>query len=289
MKKLILLFAFLLTGGITLHTQEKIENQGAITIDTASSLAPNAGTIEYRSGNFRGFDGSIWKNLDNPAYIPPAPSFAYAWLSDTAKIPVNQWTKIHFNQVAFDINGEFRPYTPGLPFSYGSFFPNEPGFYQVTARCEYEVEDYESAIVADIGPYPLESRSYVSIAVFTGIPNEEINPQPPIPDFMYSQGNNLQIAYGPDDNLVQGTPLNRNNAPNVSTIVEVKENETISIYGFWYQTSGIPGSGGMPFQVAHDPGGSGWVEESPAPETLGPAPSRPDKSKVYVTIHKVFP
>ena len=267
--------------------QEKVESEGAITIDTASSLSPNAGTIEYRSGAFRGFDGANWHKLDNPAYVAPNPSFAYAWLKDSAGIPVNQWTKIHFDMVEFDFNGEFKPFN--AVYSEGSFFPQEPGFYQVTARCEYEVVDYEPAHIEGdtLTPIPLESRSYVSIAIFTGLPNPA-NPSPQ-DDVMYSQGNNLQIAYGPDDNGAIGKPLNRNNAPNVSTIVEVLPEQSISIYGFWYQPSATPGAGRMPFQVAHDPGQGGYADESPMPETGGPPPSRPDKSKVYVTIHRVFP
>lgn len=287
MRKFILFLSLLFVFGITQFAQEKIENEGAITIDTASTLVPNAGTVEFRSGEFRGYDGSNWKKLDNPAYVPPAPSFAYAWLSDTLKIPVNQWTKIRFDQVQFDINGEFMR-APGSSYSDGSFFPNEPGFYQVTARCEYEVVDYEFALNEAGGLIPfLEPRSYVSIAVFTGVPNPD-NPSPH-DDHMYSQGNNLQIAFGTDDNGAQGLPLNRNNAPNVSTIVEVEPEQSISIYGFWYQPSGRPGTGGMPLQVAHDPGGGGYAEESPDPETAGPIRGIPDKSKVYVTIHKVFP
>ena len=155
--------------------QEKVESEGAVTINTASSLTPNPGTIEYRSGEFRGFDGATWHKLDNPAYAPPPPSFAYAWLKDSAGIPVNQWTKIHFDMVQFDHNGEFKPF--GTAYSEGSFFPIEPGFYQVTARCEYEVVDYERAMDPTGLPISLESRSYVSIAVFTGMPNPD-NPSP---------------------------------------------------------------------------------------------------------------
>ncbi len=287
MKKWIFLLAvtFLWQGHI--FSQEYIENEGAITIDTATSLTPDSGTIEFRSGEFRGFDGVIWHKLDNPAYIPPPPSSAYAWLTDTVFIPVNEWTKIPFDGVVFDLAGEFVPYT-GASYSEGSFFPTGPGLYQVTARCEYEVVDYQPAEDPTGADIPLETRSYVSIAVFTGIPPVDDIPSP-LDDFMYSQGNNLQIAWGLDDNGVFGNPLNRNNAPNVSTIVEVTPGETISIYGFWYQPSAVPGTGAMPLMVAHDPGSGGYAEESPAPETAGPPPSVPDKSKVYVTIHRVFP
>ncbi len=284
MKQIILFLAIFIcyqTGAIA---QEKIDNEGAITLDTATSLAPNAGTVEYRNGRFRGYDGIQWDDLDNAAF---SPSSAYAWLGDTMAIPVNQWTKIPFDKVQFDIKGEFFAASPGAAFSAGSFFPEEPGLYQVTARCEYEILDYLPAMDVGGGTIPLESRSYVSIGVFTGRPHDE-EPSP-LDDFMYSQGNNLQIAFGADDNGVIGQPLNRNNAPNVSTIVEVHEGESISIYGFWYQASAVPGTGLMPLAVAHDPGGGGYREESPAPETMGPPPSIVDKSKVYVTIHKVHP
>lgn len=289
MKQLILFFTLLFFLGTTTFAQEKIDNEGAITIKQAETLTPNAGTIEYRTGQFRGYDGSVWKNLDFTPVPAPPPSFAYAWLADTNfSIPVNEWTKIPFDVVQFDFSGEFLPATPMGPYLEGSFFPFEPGFYQVTARCEYKVEDYEPASTTDGGLLPLEPRSYVSIGVFTGMPND-VNPPSPLDDHMYSQGNNLQIAYGPDDNGAPGIPLNRNNAPNVSTIVEVFPGQSISIYGFWYQASAAPGTGLMPLVVAHDPGGGGYMEESPAPETMGPPPAVPDKSKVYVTIHRVHP
>jgi hypothetical protein len=278
---------FLLVIGLLcqpVFAQEKIVNEGAVTIDTASSPSPNPGTIEYRSGEFRGFDGANWHKLDNPAYAPPPPSFAYAWLKDSSGIPVNTWTKIHFDRVEFDHNGEFKPFN--AVYSEGSFFPNEPGFYQVTARCEYEVIDHEPGEESgDTISTHLYPGAYVSIAVFTGIPNQE-NPSPQ-DDIMYSQGNNLQIEVELNEYGAMDNHLNRNNAPNVSTIVEVHPGQSISIYGFWYKPFGLPGTGHMPFQVAHDPGV--YADESPLPETGGPPPSRPDKSKVYVTIHRVFP
>ncbi len=286
MKRFILFSALFFLSFLYSSAQENIDNEGAICIKEASTLTPPSGTIEYRSGEFRGYDGSSWNKLDNPAYTPPPASHVYAWLSDSIGIPVNIWTKIPFNIVEFDIAGEFIPSTPGSPYSHGSFFPALPGFYQVTARCEYEVPDYQQATLPDGQPIHIEPRSYVSIAVFTGVPSTDPSP---MDDHMYSQGNNLQIAWGLDFPFEYGQALNRNNAPNISTIVEVFPGESISIYGFWYQPSAMAATGNMPFQIAHDPGGGGYHEEAPTPETGGPPPAVPHKSKVYVTIHKVYP
>jgi len=136
------------------------------------------------------------------------------------------WTPVNFNldsplPVGYDEQGEFTLAAAAnqpTPVENAYFTAATEGYYQVNARCEFDVAS------ADI----LTPQSYVSIAIFQGT-----GPGLTVP---YAIGNNLQIAYS--GAAGEPIPLFYNNAPNVSDVVYLLAGEIISIW-VW-QSGTIP-------------------------------------------------
>ncbi len=136
-------------------------------------------------------------------------------------IPPGIWTPVNFTfdtplPVGYDEQFEFV-LAPAVnmptPVENAFFAAVQEGYYQVNARCEFNVETIEG------GPVMVAPNSYVSIAIYTGA-------APGITG-SNSIGNNLQIGYmnGPDH-----LPLTNNNAPNVSDVIYLLPGQIISIW-----------------------------------------------------------
>lgn len=141
--------------------------------------------------------------------------FSAAGLVQT--VPPSVWTPVNFNfetplPIGWDEQSEFilapAPNTP-TPLENSFFTATQEGYYQVNARCQFELPT---------GPGPLVAGSYVSIAIWTG----------PAPGgtASYAIGNNLAIGYL---NAGQYYPLTNNSAPNVSDVVYLLPGQIISI------------------------------------------------------------
>jgi hypothetical protein len=128
------------------------------------------------------------------------------------------WTPVNFNfetpmPVGWDEQSEFTlapaPNTP-TPFENSFFIATQEGYYQVNARCQFELPT---------GPGALGPGSYVSIAIWTGAG--------PGGSASYAIGNDLSITY-----LNAGLyyPLTNNGAPNVSDVVYLLPGQIISIW-----------------------------------------------------------
>jgi hypothetical protein len=131
------------------------------------------------------------------------------------------WTPVNFTMdapipVGYDEQNEFIT-APAVnmptPVENAFFVASQEGYYQVNARCEFNVESFEG------GPVMVGPNSYVSIAIYSG-------PAPGITG-SYAIGNNLQIGYmnGPDH-----LPLVNNNAPNVGDVIYLMPGQIISIW-----------------------------------------------------------
>jgi hypothetical protein len=140
------------------------------------------------------------------------------------QIPSNLWTPVNYNfdaplPVGYDEQNEFIvapaanvPVPPEMAF----FVAAKEGYYQVNARCQFEVYGVQVP------------GAYVSIAIWTGPGPGATAP--------YAQGNNLQImTFTP---MGEPLPLEWNNAPNVSDVVYLMPGQIISIWVF--QNSGMP-------------------------------------------------
>lgn len=136
-------------------------------------------------------------------------SRARGWLSLPQIIPHATWTKIEFDMVNFDQQGEFIPGNPGIP---GRFIAREEGYYQVHARTAYEYNNMEPPPM----PHPM---GHVSIRiVVTGSSGTTI----PV-----AQGNNLMMLvpiFGGD-----WLEMLMNNAPNVSDVVYLNPGDILEI------------------------------------------------------------
>jgi hypothetical protein len=139
----------------------------------------------------------------------------------TQTIFPNLWTPINFTfdaplPNAWDNRNEFI-FAPAInipaPPENSFFIAMYDGYYQVNARCEFNIDYWEG------GPVQLGPNSYVSIAIYTG----------PLPGAtaIFAEGNKLQVGYvnGP----VTGILFN-NNAPNVSDVVYLQAGQVISIW-----------------------------------------------------------
>ncbi len=139
-------------------------------------------------------------------------------------IPPFVWTPVNFTNDAplptgYDEQNEFTvaPANAGWPPEQAFFTAAVEGYYQVNARCEFEV--YSSVVMPG---------SYVSIAIWTG--------PAPGATASYAIGNNLQIStFGP---MGEPFPLEWNNAPNVSDVVYLMQGQVISIWV--YHTAVMP-------------------------------------------------
>jgi len=174
-------------------------------------------------------------------------------------IPPNQWTPVNFNfdnllPNSYDQQSEFLPalsVNQPVPPENAYFTATMDGYYQVNARCQFDVEYYEPDDFYPGWPggtVQVYSFSFVSIAIYYG----QLGASNP-----YSIGNQLQIGYfytGPDGSDQIGK-LSNNNAPNVSDVVFLQAGQIISI----------------------------WVFHN----ALTPMNLIPGKARCYVSIHKV--
>lgn len=140
----------------------------------------------------------------------------------------NIWTPVNFTNDAplnqgFDEQNEFTvamnasmPTPPENAF----FTATTEGYYQVNARVEFNVQEWEQ------GQVIVNANSYVSIAIYTGFQGVSMP---------YAIGNNLQIGYV---NMMEPTGMLHNNAPNVSDVVYLTPGQTIAIYV--YQSAMTP-------------------------------------------------
>lgn len=198
-------------------------------------------------------------------------------------IPPNTWTPINFNikqppPHGYDEHNEFTP-APAInaivPPEQAFFIASQEGYYQVNARCEFDVEEYFEDDLGEAFPVQVNADSYVSIAIYSGMA--------PGTTIIYAQGNNLQIGYLNKYQITQyfSLPeppywefftedveeimkLKNNNAPNVSDVVYLKAGEVISIWVF---------------HTALTPMNLNYIDNT----TGVPA----GKSKIYVSIHKL--
>ncbi len=180
-------------------------------------------------------------------------------------IPGSIWTPVDFDNIVYDEHIEFTLFPAGGVYSGGGgpaqayFTVLEEGYYQVNARTDFILKDYdyEEEIY-----YPLDS-GYVSIAVVitnaAGV------------TFMYAQGNKLQGVY--QRSVGEFGTLPNNLAPNVSDVVYLKQGEQIEIWVWQSIWNGFGGAGGaIPLRVGPN------NEPGLAPE--------PVPSQTYVSIHK---
>jgi hypothetical protein len=132
-------------------------------------------------------------------------------------IPPNIWVPVNFNldsplPIGYDEQLEFTiapaANTP-TPMENSYFTATVSGYYQVNARCEFEIYTL-----------PVMPTSYVSIAIWTGAA--------PGATASYAIGNNLQIGYLGVGG--QPTTLQNNNAPNVSDVIYLMAGQIISIW-----------------------------------------------------------
>ena len=131
-------------------------------------------------------------------------SRARVYLGAPQVIPQAVWMGVEFDMLTYDEHGEFIMGVPGIP---GQFVAKEDGYYQVNARAEFA--PFEQILYG----------GYVSIAIFkNGMP--------------YAVGNNLQMT------LQSEELMEKNNAPNVSDVLDLVAGDKIEIFVF--QTFGAP-------------------------------------------------
>jgi hypothetical protein len=171
-------------------------------------------------------------------------------------IPSGQWTPVNFTidlqpPFGYDEHSEFTvapSINAGVTPEQAYFTATEDGYYQVNARCAFNVDQYYDQGVWT--PVQVNSDSYVSIAIYAGS-----SPGLTVP---YAQGNNLQIGYmdmyehamlvliNPEPVMYELeyimveeiVKLKNNNAPNVSDVVYLQAGEIISIWV--YHTAATP-------------------------------------------------
>ena len=152
------------------------------------------------------------------------------------------WTPVNFTDdfsapQGYDQQSEFTlagTVNQPTPWENAFFTAQQDGFYQVNARCEFKTDTYTEDNEQWI-PVTVNPTSYVSIAIYTGA-------SPPVAGGAnpYAIGNNLQIGYfyiGPAG-FEEVVKLEYNNAPNVSDVVYLMANQTISIWV--YHTANTP-------------------------------------------------
>jgi len=174
-------------------------------------------------------------------------------------IPPAMWTPVDFDVLSYDEQSEFTlavtpPYSGGGGPAASFFTAKQEGYYQVNARTNFLLFDFENnePIITPLVP------GYVSIAIVkTDVAGMT---------YMYAQGNKLQ---GSDNNGVgPNHDLPNNLAPNVSDVVYLKAGETIEIW-VWQDLWPM----GLPLETGPrlDPG-----MQNPVPM----------QSQTYVSIHK---
>ena len=121
------------------------------------------------------------------------------------------WLPIDFDLGSYDQHGEWTFLSGASPNSY--FTANEEGYYQINARTELFLLEFEQVDNA----FP--AGTYVSIAIFVN-------------QVIYAQGNNLQITqltypWAPGELITYVLPFN--NAPNVSDVVYLSAGDFVEI------------------------------------------------------------
>ena len=163
------------------------------------------------------------------AFQGPNPMKPFGW---GQPIPFAAWTPVDYDNLSYDQQGEFMlapvpPYSPAGGPAASFFTATEDGYYQVNARTDFILMDYETQEEIHFPNYP----GYVSIAIFVTDVNGNTN--------MYAQGNKLQ---GADNNAGGWNDLRNNLAPNVSDVVFLQKGEKIEIW-VWqnlWQNNPIP-------------------------------------------------
>jgi hypothetical protein len=172
----------------------------------------------------------------------------------------NTWIPINFNidsplTYGYDQQNEFMTATAVnqlVPPENAFFIASVTGYYQVNARCEFNVNMYEpddNYPTWPGGPVQVSQNSYVAIAIYSGAVVGATTP--------YAIGNHLQIGYLYANSAGQDVTgkLENNNAPNVSDVIFCQAGQVISI----------------------------WVYHT----ALTPMNLIQGKARVYVSIHKV--
>lgn len=136
-------------------------------------------------------------------------------------VPPGIWVPVNFTSDSplpggYDEQNEFTvaaTASAGVPPELAYFTAAFSGYYQVNARCEFNVDYFVG------GPVMLGPNSYVSIAIWRG--------PAPGATASYAIGNNLQVGYanGPNTGI-----LFFNNAPTVSDVVYLNAGQIISIW-----------------------------------------------------------
>jgi len=174
-------------------------------------------------------------------------------------IPFSVWTPVDFDMISYDEQSEFTlaptpPYSGGGGPAAAYFKATEEGYYQVNARTNFVMWDYEAQEEIHFPNY----SGFVSIAiVVTDVAGTT---------FMYAQGNKLQ---GTDNNFIgEWNDLKNNLAPNVSDVVYLKPGEQVEIW-VWQDLWPM----GLPLETGPrmDPGFQVPV---------------PMQSQTYVSVHK---
>lgn len=171
-------------------------------------------------------------------------------------VPFGSWTPVDFDNLSYDQQSEFTlamvpPYSGAGGPAAAYFTATEEGYYQVNARTDFILRDYNTEEVINYPNYP----GYVSIAIFK-TDQQGIT-------FMYAQGNKLQ---GADNNPNGWNDLRNNLAPNVSDVVYLQAGERIEIW-VWQNLW----TGAIPLRVMN-------MDD---PNHQGAPPSQ-----TYVSIHK---
>ena len=166
----------------------------------------------------------------------------------------NTWTPVNFTNpipgiplVAgtpmYDEQGEFTNATTpnqATPPVNAFFTAHEAGFYQINARFEFETDEYQefdpdsNLIIQQVFMRP---NAYVSIAIYIDLAGGGNN------WLRLAMGNNLQITNnvplaGPPPQYENATEtMTNNNAPNISDVIYLQQNDRVSIWAFhWAYT-----------------------------------------------------
>jgi len=196
----------------TASPSNQLHVAGAIRI--GGTALTNTGSIRWNGMHFQGYNGSFWADLDVRSRAR-----AYQIGATVQVIPAGVWTPVNYTMdfplpAGYDEMSEFTtalaPGTP-TPMENAYFTATEAGYYQVNARCAFQVGD----------PEAVSPTSFVSIAIYQG--------PAPGSTTSYAVGNNLQIGYLSGAGV---EPLYGNCAPNVSDVVYLAAGEIISIWVF---------------------------------------------------------
>lgn len=152
-------------------------------------------------------------------------------------IQPNTWTPVNFNNDAplapgYDEQNEFttsaNAHILPAPPENAWFTAMKDGYYQVNARCEFDVVEYFDPQGGGAGNVIVGNGDWITIAIYVGAQPGVTNP--------YAWGNILQIGYNSPNPLEN--KLWHNNAPNISDVVYLQAGQILSIWV--YQTATTP-------------------------------------------------